>query len=917
MQLRKEHVVLLGTIAVLGLMYTTRAKSAAPLRSGDKSGAPVEFEHHVAPDTTLSLPEKRDLASFDRDVFAPPRDTHPLPPLELQTPPLPRMNGLRPPPEPAFDAKLFGKFLRAEALPTPAPGLFVTAGEGGADPAALANLSGENSAAANAAAGAATDKAAIIETAEERAARIEGYKKLYDWIRLGENEPMFGQLRNPDRFGIRSRANEALLFVEVKPDDGGAERFAGQKPVPYERARVTEFAFADTPSNRIQLTRRSFAGDIGPSRHAALLAFAEQCVAQRLEAREALTVAEEMYRLAIKIDADDPTPHLGLARCYEAGFEFEGAYEVYVGTDGAGGLLARYPHRPEVHVRLGELEARLRLFESAEQHFRDAEANGGRGAWFVQWPYGRFLLDAGRFDEALAHLREAFKNEPSEPQDARKRAAIRTDLGAALLATGAVDEAYLSYDKALQADPSEQRAAAGKRAAARLGAKGAAVADNAAGQDAGFELLVATALGELEAKNWVAARDGLLRASGADPLRAARALRALSWLAEITGYPEDALRYVEEAADGDPTDAWTLYQYGRLLAQRDDVQGAKEKLVAALDRELDFADALVALGELSYRTGAHAAAERYLERALSIDTARAEVHALRGVNFIELGDLAAARDAFDAALAREPSQALARCGQAWVTYRSGDSDKAITQFAELNDDRRSKPESDEYRVFARGQMERIREHESKVVWTDAFERLQLKNGWEPDEAAGPVASVVDGALHIDGTFQQNGTTRVLQTYAAAEFVAVEFDITVPADCNAKVGLVVTKERRTGTTTQVQSKFGIARRRDGALVVLRMDQPTAEENWEDVEALGTRSWWAAGQTVRLRFEKLGEGNDALGRISIDGITVREGFKLPKLAASTSDIKLGVFVEGQTGLPAKVIVDNVEVIKRIRK
>ena len=141
---------------------------------------------------------------------------------------------------------------------------------------------------------------------------------------------------------------------------------------------------------------------------------------------------------------------------------------------------------------------------------------------------------------------------------------------------------------------------------------------------------------------------------------------------------------------------------------------------------------------------------------------------------------------------------------------------------------------------------------------------------------------------------------------------------MPSDCNAKVGLFVSKEKRLANgQNQAESKFGIARRRDGGLVVLLMDTATADEAWEDVPPAGGKSWWPADVPVRVRIEKLGEGNEARGRISIDGIPVREGFKLPRLASSTKEVRVGVFAEGQTGLPAKVILDNVEVTKRIRK
>lgn len=908
--LRKEHVVMGGTLALLALLhFTTGQPDRAAGARKPPSGAPT-FEAFEAPKLALSLPARRAVDDIDRDVFSQPTDTRPLPPLELQMPPLPRLSALRPPPAPALDARLFGKLLRADATPTLVPGLFFSQdGESQAE-AEFEELSGAlGSSMLDLLQAAASDgKTLRNESAEERAARIASYKKLYDWLRLGETELLFGQIRNADRFGLRARVSEPIKFVQIDTDTG-KEKFPGQKPVDYQRDRVADFAFADTTSNRIALRKREFDGDVGPSQAAPMLALAQDCIDSRLEAREALAVAEELFTRAAKLDPQDPSALLGLGRCYEAGFQFDKAFAIYEQ------LLARFAHRAEVHVALAELEARMRLFASARSRFQHAEESGGRTSWRVQLAYGRFLFARGEFQSAAQHLRLAFENEPREVSEARTRAEIRRVYGAALLATGAIEEAASSYDKALQADPGDARAAAGRLATQRLGASAA----KSPTDQSNFELLLARALLDIDARNWQAARDGLAVAAGADPLQAPLAWRALSWLAEITGSADDALRWIERAREGDPTDPWTLFQHGRLLAAREDLSGAREAFVAALDQELDFVDALVALGELSLRSADNASAERYFERALALDPRRAEVHALRALNRLVVGERDAAKDSFDAALALDSLLPLARCVQAWHTYRSGDSQKAITQYAELNDVRRALPESDPYRVYAKEQMERIAEHESKFQWSDAFERLQLKNGWETEEAAGPIVTLSEGQLLIEGIYTQNGSVRVLQEYNPAEFVSFEADVTIAPECNAKVGVFVAKERRAGAggIQQTQSKIGIARRRDGGLVVLVMDTATADENWEDVPEQG-QSWWPTGRPVRVRLERVGEGNESTGRLLIDGIPVREGFKLPRMSApSGANVKVGVFVEGQTGLPAKVSVDNVDVIKRVKR
>jgi tetratricopeptide (TPR) repeat protein len=510
----------------------------------------------------------------------------------------------------------------------------------------------------------------------------------------------------------------------------------------------------------------------------------------------------------------------------------------------------------------------------------------------------------------------AYQAEPGDPRATDVRAGIRDSLGRALLALGRVDDALASFDRALQAEPEHSGALAGALACRRLLGTVSEQADAASLEQAGFELLLAAGLAATDAARPLEARDLLVQAAGADPLRSHHALGALSWLAETSGYPEEAFRYVEEAHAVDPSDAWVLFQHGRLLAQRDDLDGAREALVGALDQELDFPDALIALADLTRTEGDLSSADLYLERALQIDPQRAEVHALRGIVLLELGDVGGAEDALRAALERDPDVALAAAGMAWVAYRRGDSERAVRLLAELDDRRRALPEDDPYRVYAQAQIERIRDHESKEVWTDRFERRELRNDWLAEEAAGPLVTLVDGQLVIRGDFRDDGQARVLRQYAAPDFVAVELTITVQPQNNARVGLFVSKERRRGAgQVDVQGIVAVARRKDGGLIVRTEDRAAAEPQWEDVPPPEGVDWWPLGEPVRLRIERDGEGSEATGRIVVDGLAVRDGFGMRGLSSSTNELRVGVFVEGQTGLPAAVTVDDVQVVRRV--
>lgn len=913
MNVRKEPLVLFATVVVVGLLVwpTLAQKSAGPKA---RKTTKLEVEKQGALAVDVALPAARDLGRFSRDLFVQPRDTQPLPPLDLAVLPMGPLTALRPPPAPAPRTSLFHKFLHADPTPTAVPNLFVT-GTAAEDAMALedpeleAPAAGDDPLTALKGANASVKDEAL--TPEQREAQMASWKKLYDWIRLDDGAPRFGLIRNEDRFGLRQRTAEKVLFIEVDPATG-QEKFKGQEPIPYERARVTELQFAGTVSNHIQEQRQAIGKTITPGQYTAVMEFANWCVSMRSQASEALEVAEEMFRLAQSVAVDDPAPRLGVARCYEAGFEFEKAFEEYQSL-----LAGAFAHRPEVHVRLAQLESRFRLFDSAEARLREA-ARIGRTSWEVQWALGRFLYERGRYDEALEHLELAHKFEPGV-EEKEARVGIRLDLAAARTAIGKLGDAegaLAMFDQVLQVDSGEQRGLAGKLATSLLEGKPAPSVGAIAQDQVGFELLIDRALADLAKKDYVAARDQLVAAAEADPLRADVAWRALSWLAEITGYPGEALRWIEQAYEADPTDPYTLYQRGRLLLARDDPEGAERDFKAALDREAAFVDVLVALADLNWRRGNNELAERYFDRALLIDESPASVHARRGVNFLGMHDAARAEQSFKRALALDGNQPAARAGIAWCSYVRGDAPKAIEQLAGLDDARRALPDEDPWRKFARGEIKRIEDHLHKELWSDRFERRQLGNSWSVEESSGPTFSLVDGQLVMQGTFNTSGgRARAYQTEHSADFISLEADVNVDPSSTVRVGMYVAKEKVVrGGDSQVQSQISVERHRDGNLELLLMDKAVAEPDRTPVAAVGGVPWWPAGKAVRLRIERYGEGSDAKGRISVDGIPVAEGFPMRSMA-SAGDLRVGVFAVGDNGLPVKVWIDNVEVVRKV--
>lgn len=900
--MRKEPI-LFAVVLVLGGVFVKTNLGGAK-RTTDPKAKAKEFASVARPDTSRSdAPDGRQV-DFGRDLFTQPRDTEPLPPLGLVLPPLEPLGALSPPtafgPKPALHAK----FLRTEVGRITAP---VVAGLFDAfEPADL---------------GAVAEQLDPNDP-EQRAARIAGFKRQFDWIYT--NDYKFGQIRNEDRYRLVSHPAEPIQFFEVDPVTGQS-RFKTESAIEYARERVEEFGFAETPANELELARVGFGATLTATDFERALRFADRCVELRNEAPRGLELAEEMYRLAQEINLQaDPRPQLGLARCYELGFKFERAFETYEALLATAGGAA-----PRVLARLGTLRATLRLDARAEADLARA-VELARTDWDVRQLYGRFLLERGRYDEALEQLSAASENEPRGDEDVAARVRLRADHAAALLACGKPDEALQRFSRAIAADTADvtrqaQVSVAGMGAAALLlGAVKRASGDTTpvptgnaaagAAPDAGFELLLTQGLTFLRLGLYGPARATLEIALGADPFRAYLAYGALSFLAESTGYPEEALVYIEEALSANPTDPWTLYQRGRLLAAAGDARGAEECFRAALDRELDHSPSLEELGALRHEAGDYVAAELYFERALALEPKRAVTWSRRGFNKLRLGDLDGARECFERARAEQPSLASAGAGLAFWAYASGDTQESLTLFAQLEEDRRTAGANDPLRQYAKAEGDRIRDHESKETWRDRFDREpgRIANDWLTQEGVGPETLLRDGAVVMEGTLDKKGRTRVFRELPTERFLSFAVDITIRPESQGTLnGIFLAIEKDRADVTEATAELLLARSRDGKIQVRVRRTANDDADWVEAPA-GPE--WPVGRPVRVAIERSGDEARSTFTVYVAGEPVFAGLESDGIQRSRFNVRFGVFSEGDPGRRTALSFDDVEVVRR---
>ncbi len=904
MRLRQEKVVLCATLALVAALSFALARggsAARRMRAGDET---AEFRHYLPPPVEVALPDAAATPSLNRELFAPPRDTHPLPPLDFVEPPRQALPWLLPPGDPGPLPRAYGKTLRRAMETVDLPDLFASPAP--ADEPSPADAPEEESLEGAEAVSQPADAAPELATPAARQARLDGYRRRYDWIQRSPGDFVFGRIENPDRYGLAietARASEALLFVQIDPETG-QEFFknVGAPAIPFERGSIVDFGFAQTVANELEIRRGRIGAELTRGSYEEALRLADYAVERRLDAPRALAIAEELYRLAATYDPKAPEPKLGLAHMLAAAFRFEEAFRELAL------LVETFPHRAEVHVELAALEERFLLYAKAEDRLRHA-VEVDRSAWEAQLGLGRFLARRGRIEEALEYLRAASRGAPSEPELVHVRLATRLALADALFAIGELAEAGKVYEQALAADEANQRARAGALATSLLSTgEGSNPAVSAGG--AGIELLQARGLAALLSGEYALAKELYTLGAAADPLRSARALGALSLVALITGNTYTALSLAEEALERDPTDPYALYQRGRLLGLADDYPGARSSLLAALERDLEFEDALVALGEVAFRLGRFEDAERYLERAVSLEAGRSEVHALRGLNFLRLGSVGEARSSFEHALELDPDEPTARGGLAWCAYLAGDATEALILFANLDEARRALPEDDPWRVWARDEIARIQDHVQKLEWRDNFNRKRLINSWFTREDAGPIVAMEDGAVKIEGAFTKNGGTQVYREYTSSEFVSFAADVWIAADSNVRAGIFVARERARRDARDVIGEASVSRHKDGALQVriIRQGQPEIVTDMQ--ESLPTGRW------VRLSIERTGSASETAVTIAVDGIPLVERVTLASLGTANSPLLVGLFAEGEVGRKITVKMDNVAVVRRGR-
>jgi hypothetical protein len=121
-------------------------------------------------------------------------------------------------------------------------------------------------------------------------------------------------------------------------------------------------------------------------------------------------------------------------------------------------------------------------------------------------------------------------------------------------------------------------------------------------------------------------------------------------------------------------------------------------------------------------------------------------------------------------------------------------------------------------------------------------------------------------------------------------------------CSASMGLARTHDHLS---------FFISRTRSaGVPFHTACKRGSLDEPHDDVPVLAL----SEGELVPMRIERVGEGKDATISIFVDGIPVATDVSFSSLGTSSQSLRMGVFVEGETGRSVSLVIDDAEVVFR---
>jgi tetratricopeptide (TPR) repeat protein len=919
----KEQLFFLGTLAVTGLLGFF-AVSDSWKSPGQPKGAAIDkksLEPVDVPRAPVGALKNVDWVGAPRETFREPRDWNPLPPVDLERPPLREPGYVPPPPRPSAGLDHLGLYRTAAKI---TPHAFADEEGGDAAPPKDGDPKGDpgddnkksdpgdakkpgtappasvpKGTAANAPANPKSTSGGGSGTSKSVAPSIdEGeLRRRYDWLEVNISpKPMYGVIENKEKFTLPSRAGEAVQFRWIDP---ATNRLKAASAIPRDRIKEGGIHFAETPLNLAEQKLRAIpqsqwsATSLGK-----LLDAAAEVIELGQEDRAVWQRAAEELTKYVAIDPKSARTYELLADADAGLIDFEKELATLQAADAAGAV------SPGLIERRARWLARIGARDGARARLRDGITRfpGDRG---LRLALGRLLLQDGRGAEAL----EQFSQAESASTSGEERMQVTAQVGAALLERGECDKALQEARRILGIDhdaplgirlEGAAQVALGKideavQAYARL----AAAAKTPEWQG---EALLAQGIVHTRTGAFDEARSELGQVTQLQPLLGAWSAVAEADLLATTDHLPDALARARDATSRAPDDPYLRYYLGRLLRRSEDFDGARTELRRALELGAAFSDLFNELGYLALLEGKAADARRYFEESL-VREERPETRLLLGHAQLLGDDLLAARTTFEALNAKKPN-GEALLGLAYVSYKRGESPQAQQMWQQVKEELASAHPDD--RAYAAKWLAAVIDLESKQQWDDSIQWREVSNEWEASARFGLEVRTPGGSCRIEGT-QRQGATVNQWTYLKREVdrsLAYEGEVEVALNPGNQgrtgFGLAAFIGVGAGQAPQVRSALMIAVEADGSLHVLHQTSLDDAE-WKPVKDASGQPMKvseAPGESIRLTLRRKERGS-AQFQFLVDGVPVGDPLEMTAWKGKSRDMISALWIGSAPG------------------
>jgi len=874
----KEQILFILVLVVLGAMGYFRYNDQAK-RTRVPPSKTYEWERLAdCPEIQFLGDADGRYAATGRNIFLPPRDWFALRPLRLDTPPGVDLDPVWPFTRPALSEEFFGRYTFPLALATAPAGEAPGTEPESVDDGALADggaLGGDEP-------GAIDIDLDEVELEDPDAALM----KRFDWIRLKDRQQrIFGQILNPDKFALLEAVNKDPITLRryVQRNDKWAETFD------YERAKIGEFAFAQTVANLYHLKKR----DIIPNAAniTRMHELATWCIDRRDEDPQAIGFAVEMARMAIEQDPLLGASYVLLADIHETAFELEEELAVLKEA------IDRGIRAPGVYVRYGAFLERYGLHDLARKAYEDGMKIRPDDAACLM-ALADLEFDCGAHTAALDQCEEALRS-PSLSADMKVDALLL--MGRILLALDRLADASQEAGRAVNLDQENFTA---------WNLKGSAAL---AGGDTGGALEAFQRALEIDPQNADAVcnlgvtllrqgevDDALKRfaeAADLDPYFASRPLVAQGFAFDLTGETESALDSFGAAVKVEPDNAYALYMQGRFQRR----QGDPEEATATLKRALRISGRNAAvLGELGHACLDAGRLDDAAFYFLEYTKQGAEDYKslfLQGVTALRLDRVAEAEGFFKKAVDKNTKAPEPLNGLAVAYYRGAKYVEATDTFSRVM---RLFPEDSldpSYR-FAFDTRAIVDAHLRKSQWVDRFQRKEIKNGWDVVQRFGPKVFIVQNEIRFNGMQRQglgDEMSQLRREISGKEFRLLEAEIEVGDGHQGTAGIFLGSYiRRSAQGAQANAEIRLGVNHQGKLLYRLHDQNRLIEDWREIEGYDV----ALDEPIKLGIEISDYEN---GRVTLllNETPVVDELIVKKLKKISRNVNFGLFGQAKGG------------------